>query len=297
METDPNFNYVADAIERIESSLREPISVQDVCAPVPLSPWQFQRVFRAYVGDSIGNYIRGRRMTLAAAKLRDFNSDERILDIALEFQFGSHEAFTRSLKATFGVTPSEIRSSPLKRSIYTKPKLSRSKLELLGHGIKKDPHYVEMGEKTFIGLARTIESPLGVEADSNGIVAQHWEKFDQRRREIAGRVPGFSYGFAYSENPGMCDESLTYLAAAEVQKVDSIPAGLQFFSLEASRFAAFEVTGCLDCCNVTTDYVYGIWFPQSGLHRGTGPDFELFDHKEYRRGDPTSKSRYFVPIQ
>ena len=296
MNNSYHFEHVVEAINFIEDRLQEPLNVQDVCALSTLSCWQFQRVFRAHVGDSIGNYIRGRRLAMAAQELKT-SSESRILDIALNYQFNSHEAFTRAIKDSFGLTPVEVKNLPMERLIYAKPKLSRSKLVLIHQGISKQPEIKKFGTKRFVGLGLNIVSPLGIEAESNGIVTNFWGEFEKRRHEIPGKVKGISYGFASSPDQSMTDESLSYLAAVEVVGDHPVPKGMDTLTVFEEEYAIFEVKGFLNCCNVTTDYIYGIWFPQSKYIRGNGPDFELFDHKIYRKGDETSTSYYYVPVK
>jgi AraC family transcriptional regulator len=292
-------SFVAEAIDFIEDHLRAPLSVSSVCELTPYSSWQFQRVFRAYVGDSIGNYIRGRRFSLAAQQLLQDPSGSRILDLALEYQFGSQEAFSRAFKNHYGLTPGEIKKMPAQRLIYSKPKLNPLKVELIYRGLKKDPEIQTVKKSSYIGLSFVIESPLGVESSLSKSVVHHWEKFDSLRSQIPNPVRGRSYGFAFSQDALYNDESLNYIACIEVEPKDhaSAPEGFVGFELPDTQFAAFEVRGFMENCNVITDYIYGIWFPQSRYIRAVGPDYELFIHKVYKRGDPNAISHYFVPIQ
>lgn len=95
----------------------------------------------------------------------------------------------------------------------------------------------------------------------------------------------------------MDEESLTYLACVEVSDVSTPPDAMEVFKLSREQYyAVFEVTGSLESCHVTTDYIYGIWLPQSNFTRSSGPDFELFDHKTYVRGHEKSVSYYYLPI-
>lgn len=294
---DQHLNMILKAIEFIEAHLQEPISVQDVCTLSSLSPWQFQRVFRAVVGDSIGNYIRGRRLAQAANVLQTTKPFPRILDIAIEFQFGSQEAFSRAFKRAYGINPGEIRSLPLSRLPTAKPRLDWNKLIQLNNGIKKEPRFQMFGSKSFIGISNIIKSPLGIDTAFDGEVARQWEFFDQKRTTIENRIRGFSYGFAFSSGLEMEEENLCYLAAVEVPETLDVPAEMEAFSMkEEQLFAVFEVTGFLESCHVTTDYIYGIWLPQAKFIRGCGPDIELFEHKFYKRGDPKSVSSYFLPV-
>lgn len=63
--------------------------------------------FREISGMQFRDYLRLRKLAFAVKELRD--SDRSILDIAVEYGFSSHEAFTRAFKAAYGITPSEYR--------------------------------------------------------------------------------------------------------------------------------------------------------------------------------------------
>jgi AraC family transcriptional regulator len=286
---------IVSAVESIENALETPVSVQQICEASEVSPWQFQRIFRAYVGDSIGNYIRGRRLASALQELQ-LDPEQRLLDLALRFQFGSHEAFTRAFKTHFGVAPTEIKKNPLRRLPMSKPRLDERKLQHIAGGIKKTPEIVTLPRMLFAGKTVSIHSPLGVDSEFDGKAVRHWREFNLTREKIAHRVPGVSYGLALAQSAKMDDEMITYLAAVEVSSLDGIAAEFTTLELPSQRYARFEVTGFQESCHVTTDYIYGIWLPESGYERAAGVDYELFDHKVYDFNNPKSISYYFLPI-
>src|SRR5687767_8674386 len=98
---------VQQCLELIEDQLREPIDVASLAEKSGYSLWHFQRVFQALVGESVGNYIRGRRLSASSYALT--HGDARVVDIALEFQFQSHEAYSRAFKQRFSVSPQKYR--------------------------------------------------------------------------------------------------------------------------------------------------------------------------------------------
>lgn len=57
------------------------------------------------------DYLRYRRLAFALVEVRD--TQKSILDIALDYGFSSHEAFTRAFKEAYGITPSEYRQNPV----------------------------------------------------------------------------------------------------------------------------------------------------------------------------------------
>ncbi len=102
---------VGKALDYMEAHLTEDISLAEIARQAHSSLFWFHRVFAMLVGDSLGEYLRKRRLDCAAADL--VNSDDRIIDIAVKYGFSSHEAFTRAFCNHFGITPSRYRKSGL----------------------------------------------------------------------------------------------------------------------------------------------------------------------------------------
>ena len=74
------------------------------------SEFHFSRKFKEVSGMQFRDYLRFRRLAFALKRLRD--TDDGILDIALDFGFSSHASFTRAFKGAYGITPGEYRRNP-----------------------------------------------------------------------------------------------------------------------------------------------------------------------------------------
>lgn len=98
---------IKKSIEHIEHNLNNKIELKDLADKVFLSKYHFHRVFHAVVGESVGEYIRKRRLIEAANEL--LNTDNKILDIAFKYQFNSQEVFTKAFKRLYGISPREFR--------------------------------------------------------------------------------------------------------------------------------------------------------------------------------------------
>lgn len=97
-----------ETIAYIEAHLTSPLSLADLAHRAAFSPYHFHRIFLAVVGEPVMDYIRQRRLTMAASDLVH-SPDRRILDIAVEYQFNSQEVFTRAFQKAYGVSPGSYR--------------------------------------------------------------------------------------------------------------------------------------------------------------------------------------------
>ncbi|MBN8229711.1 helix-turn-helix transcriptional regulator [Corallococcus macrosporus] len=98
---------MGNAVRWMEAHLEEPLSLALLAEEVGMGRHHFLRTFRKVVGESPYSYILGRRLTLAAERLR--TGPERIADIAFACGFGDLSEFVRRFRARFGVTPSAYR--------------------------------------------------------------------------------------------------------------------------------------------------------------------------------------------
>jgi AraC family transcriptional regulator len=93
--------------EHIEAHLGEPITLSALARAARYSPWYAARIFKECTGRAPFEYIRLRRLSAAAGRLADDRS--RIVDVALDFVFDSHDGFTRAFARQFGMTPRRYR--------------------------------------------------------------------------------------------------------------------------------------------------------------------------------------------
>lgn len=104
------------AIEYIEENLTGNIDFNMVAKKAKCSSYHFQRMFSSLVGIPLSEYIRRRRLTLAAIEIR--NSDAKIIDIALKYGYETHSSFTRAFQLMHGVTPSKARTEGVPLMAY-----------------------------------------------------------------------------------------------------------------------------------------------------------------------------------
>ncbi|MEA4804760.1 AraC family transcriptional regulator [Acetobacterium wieringae] len=91
--------------EYIETNLHRKITLKELANVAGYSPWHAARLFKEVTGKPPFDYIRALRLTQAALLLRD--EEVKIIDVAMDFVFDSHEGFTRAFSREFGMAPSK----------------------------------------------------------------------------------------------------------------------------------------------------------------------------------------------
>jgi len=105
-----SYERIQKGIDFIEEHLTEPINPRQVAFEACFSVPHFYRLFHALVGYPVKEYIRRRRLHLAAIRLTE--TDDRLIDICLDYQFSFQESFTRAFLSTYGITPGRFRKQP-----------------------------------------------------------------------------------------------------------------------------------------------------------------------------------------
>jgi AraC family transcriptional regulator len=98
--------HLQKAIDYIEEHVRDPITVDECAAAAGYSRYHFHRLFVVYVGLPVMTYVRRRRLAHAVQEL---SRGVRILDVALDFGYGSERAFSRACVHEYGQTPGRLR--------------------------------------------------------------------------------------------------------------------------------------------------------------------------------------------
>lgn len=110
---------IVDEIDEcIKRHSDEALTLRSLSRRLGYSEFHFTRKFREISGMPFKDYLRRRRLTFALKEVRD--SKRVILDIALDYGFSSHEAFTRAFKQAYGITPGEYRKNPVPLVLRTK---------------------------------------------------------------------------------------------------------------------------------------------------------------------------------
>ena len=103
------------AINYIEENLTTEIDYNKIAKVAHCSSYNFHRMFSLVTGFSLMDYVRNRRLTLAALELQE--NDSKVIDIALKYGYESPVSFARAFRALHGISPSQAR----KKTSISKP--------------------------------------------------------------------------------------------------------------------------------------------------------------------------------
>jgi AraC-like DNA-binding protein len=107
--------------DHIESHLSEPVTLAALARAAGYSQWHAARIFKEMTGKSPFDYIRLRRLSVAATRLRE--APDRVVDVAFDFVFDSHEGFTRAFARQFGMPPQRFRKTKPSVALFMPPQL------------------------------------------------------------------------------------------------------------------------------------------------------------------------------
>ncbi len=290
-------NYISQinrAIDVIEKNLRSSLSLKNIAKEAGLSKWHFQKVFRGITGDTVKEYILKRRLSLAAKALLD--SDKKVLDVAIDLGFESHEVFTRAFKRVFEITPTEFRNSRTAQSpIPHKPKITIEYINHLYEKITMQPTIKYLNETTAIGMAIQFKSILNSDSDNLTVVPALWQEFKIRLKEIPNGLQAQRVAVLNCGDKEGFDNKVDYLAGILIKNIGELPTGFEQRIIPPGEYAEFTHRGPMKNIEHTMNYIYGSWLPKSGRERADGPDIGIYP-KNFDPNCTTSEMKLLIPL-
>jgi AraC family transcriptional regulator len=98
------------AIDYMENHLLDDISIESIAKQANVSEFHFQRIFSVLTDITVGEYLRRRRLTLAAQELS--TTDSKVIEVALKYGYDTPESFSKAFRRQHGITPSQAPDAP-----------------------------------------------------------------------------------------------------------------------------------------------------------------------------------------
>jgi AraC family transcriptional regulator len=279
-----------EAMRYIEAHLAEEIDFDQVARLACCSEYHFRRMFSFLSGLPLGEYIRRRRLALAALELRD--TGVKVIDLALKYGYDSPDAFTRAFQNLHGLTPSEAKKPGA--SLKAVPPMT-FQLTVTG-GNDMDYRIIEKEAFYIAGLHKRV--PLQYHG-VNPEIASMWASLTMEdivelkglsNMEPAGLV---SASLNFSEGRADGGELDHYIGVA----VDEPPAGKwQTLAVPAGTWAVFTAVGPFpETLQKVWGSIYAEWFPMSGYEAAPGPEMLWNESKDTSK--PDYKSEIWIPVK
>jgi AraC family transcriptional regulator len=279
------------AIGYFEDNLAGEIDFNEAAKLACCSLFHFQRIFMVIIGVTPSEYVRYRRLTLAA---RDFTAtNARVIDVALKYGYDSPEAFTRAFRSVHGINPLAVRKSGVKLTAF--PRVS-FQTELKG-GRDMDYQIIEKQSFDIIGKGRQFSNEPG---KSFIELPQFWTEFikdkswDALMKFTAGK-PGAVTGAA---SLGICmmEKDMMFYYAIGVEKgSQEAPKGFEIFNIPTATWAVFDSFGPVTpSIQAVIKKIFSQWFPSTGYEHDNISELQV-----YLPGDmqgPEYHCQVWVPI-
>lgn len=282
------------ALKYIEENIASDIDIKEAAKKAHCSDFHFRRMFSFLAGITLSEYIRRRRLTLAAFELQ--GCSKKIIDIAVKYGYDSPDAFARAFQKLHGVKPSEARNNGYLLKAY--PPMT---FQLTIKGGSEMNYRIEEKEAfRIVGMKKRV--PIQFEG-VNPEIAAMWESLDSETiRQLKGlsnvepkglisASANFSEG--RMEEKGELDH---YIGAATTEEC---PAGLAQIEVQievpASTWAVFEAIGPFpSTLQNIWGRIYSEWFPSANYEQMEGP--EILWNESIDVTSPTFRSEIWIPV-
>lgn len=255
------------AMEYIETNLADTISFDEIAQRACCSTYHFQRMFPFITGVSLSEYIRRRRLTLAAFELQ--TTDSRVIDVAMKYGYDSPEAFARAFKNLHGIMPTSARDTGVSLKAY--PRMSfhisiKGDVEM-NYRIEQRGSFEMFGVYGFINADQKTafsEVPqFRIKCDDDGSV--------DLMNDLLGRFGDTMLHAALYDHT---KESFKYMVCYHLPKGLEIPERFTKLSVPTLTWAIFPEPQC--DMQKLWQRIYSEWFPTSEYEQVEGPSFEMY---------------------
>jgi len=254
-------------IAEIEGHLTDEIDVEAFAARAGTTGHHLRRMFSSLAGMPVSEYIRRRRMTLAAT---DLLGDDDLLTIAVRYGYGSTEAFGRAFRAVHGISHGRARrdGGPLRSQPHLSFRLTVEGSTPMDARITERPAFRLTGHATRVPLLHEGENPH-IRAHIEGIPASE----HQRLQQLSDTVPGGLLHVSADVDPEYREGSeLTYLHGAAVGMNSPVPEDLDVIDVEAGAWVVFRSDGPHPAALQSTYAAAAAeWFPSNPWQLRPGP--------------------------
>ncbi len=254
-------------VDTVEAHVHDELDLATLARDAGTTEYHLRRMFSSLAGMPLSEYIRRRRMTLAAA---DVLEGAPLLEVAVRFGYGSTEAFGRAFRAVHGAAPAEVRDHGF--PLHTQPKL-RFRLTVEGNDtmetrITDRPAFRLIGHSARVPLIHHGVNPHIQQFIASLPVEEH-----ARLRALSATEPAGLLQISAEGDPDYAEGTeLTYLHGVAVEASAPVPDDLDVIEVPEGMWAVFRTSGPYpDALQSTWAATASEWFPSNPWRLRPGP--------------------------
>lgn len=280
-----------NALTYIESHLTEVIDFKELSKIALCSEYHFKRMFSFLSGISLSEYIRRRRLTLAALELKDSNL--RIIDIAMKYEYGSADSFSRAFYSVHGILPSEARNESAQIKAF--PRMT-FQLSIQG-GCEMNYRIVEKEPFRLVGYKKRVPMVFsGVNPEITKMYELLTSEVIVQLKSLSNIEPTGMISASTNFSEGRMDEKGELDHYIGVATTSSDVGDFDELEVESNTWAVFESIGPFpETLQKIWGRIYSEWFPSSGYESVNGP--EILWNESTDLHNPKYRSEIWIPVK
>lgn len=292
-----SIQLIQQAISYMEEHILENINYLDVAKSIHMSGYNFHRTFRFIAGMTANEYIRSRRLTLAAQELQ--TTEISVLEAAYKYGYESPESFSKAFSRFHGSTPKQAKQNGAKLHLFNPLVI---KITLEGGNIM-DYRMEHQKQQQFLTLVKAFPNEISTNPNDRSIPDFWSECYEKNlieplkrlrpegKRDLYGLCSPakdgeshFSYGIGILLD---ADTDRTHLC----QFTDN---GYSIWETTPADYAVFPCFGSdVDCLTETWNKFFKEFMPQTGYLQTDDTDYEIY----YEKGDRGLFCELWVPVR
>lgn len=262
-------------LAHVDAHLAGPLDLASLAAVANFSPYHFHRLFAAWMGETLADYVRRRRLEVAAVQLV---AQPRlgVLQAALGVGFGSAEAFTRAFRAHFGASPSAWRAAQAARRKLGQAHRNPGQVAPAAAGHDGGTMNTLLRHVQLLDLPAVRVAYLRVLGPYGPDVHRFWADVVDPWLRLHGRCDRPTYGIGH-DDPGVTrPEACRYDACAELAPGDTVGRDELVATLPGGRYAVAAFDAPIGRIGDAWNALLRDWLPGTGLQLDARPCFERY---------------------
>ncbi len=288
-----------EVVYYVEEHITENFDVNEVAKIVCCNVYQFGRIFSYVVGVSLAEYIRNRRLSIAALELQ--TGKVKVIDVALKYGYNSPEAFARAFREMHGVSPREACTLGVKLRMF--PRITFH-ISLKGD-VDMEYRIEQKGVIKGVGVVKnfgkwTTNKEAGHWTEEMGDRWAFWDEFLNnganliiRDKYKLYREPFWQMGVTHT------DENGDIVEAIGAEDAGGDYPELTSFEIPASTWVVFTATGNLKQkvhpLDVLTTQIFSEWLPASGYEKSMDYEIQVYGPGNTQSDDYTCE--VWIPVR